>query len=657
MHRASAFMSSFAPASRGTTTQLPPCAEEPSSHAEAEDRGFCVGTLAETTAVVKLYQAASGDDLAMPPELEKYVGFEIFEIGRKVEGVQRCLIKTYAGVTGWVPMDFAGSSKAFVRSPRAMISVTGMDQYLVGTEWDVLEPCSMRQEEDLKSAIVCELEPGVTFRINELGEGDKRRVNVTVELAGCEVVGWISTVTKQGEMLIGQCQEDESKVTAVPSNDTSPSSGRGRQKRSMFARSTSVFQSVFSKSSTPSVGSKFAAGDLCEAVASRTLRVDEDQLSKIVAELPPAAAFEILQMGSDDPKMCKVRTYDGQEGWILWQRAESKRWRSDNSAIKKSTRAELSPGEIEALFAEGKEYTTMVRVSVRSAESVDASLSLELAAGSLCTVVKIGSDRRQLKIKSPMVDGWITSVNTAGELTIDDPSRCLVGPLHQAASLGNLEELQAIVAKADFSRPNCTNKESQGRTALMLAAAGGHEAVVKYLLSLNGVDVNFRDDSQQTVLHLLANRTADNKALMTDSVAENIFDMILVAGGQTEMSDSSGSTPLLRAAAFKDALMVQKLMDAKANVLVADNEGRKAVELAEGNSSLVELLTLATENATANNALTGSPQGSPQGSVAGSVSASASATASTSVGSAPPVKKIAGKKKAKAKAKGASKKE
>jgi ankyrin repeat protein len=56
----------------------------------------------------------------------------------------------------------------------------------------------------------------------------------------------------------------------------------------------------------------------------------------------------------------------------------------------------------------------------------------------------------------------------------------------------------ALLLATDGVDPD--SKDKDGRTPLLLAAANGHEAVMKKLLAKDGVDPNSKDDDGQTGL-------------------------------------------------------------------------------------------------------------------------------------------------------------
>lgn len=102
-------------------------------------------------------------------------------------------------------------------------------------------------------------------------------------------------------------------------------------------------------------------------------------------------------------------------------------------------------------------------------------------------------------------------------------------PIHDAAGKGDLAKVKALVAKD----PKLVNlKDGTGATPLHFAVAGGHKAVVEYLLSKKA-DVNARKKDGVTPLHVAA------------SLGKlEIAKFLLAKGADRNTADSKGRTPL-----------------------------------------------------------------------------------------------------------------
>lgn len=155
------------------------------------------GDKVETVSLVTVRELESIEspvvrDLAMGTPLE------VVEIG---EG-RRIKIKTTKGTEseGWI------SSKTKLLEPLVAKLRVGdgvTRDFEVGGTHEVQSAVLVRTGENLDSEIIQELQPGTALKIVEIGVMNSRRAKISCQ--SCE--GWISTSTKQGELLIGKCQE------------------------------------------------------------------------------------------------------------------------------------------------------------------------------------------------------------------------------------------------------------------------------------------------------------------------------------------------------------------------------------------------------------------------------------------------------------------
>eukprot|EP00929_Paragymnodinium_shiwhaense_P028455 TRINITY_DN16483_c0_g1_i2.p1 TRINITY_DN16483_c0_g1~~TRINITY_DN16483_c0_g1_i2.p1 ORF type:complete len:657 (+),score=171.70 TRINITY_DN16483_c0_g1_i2:75-2045(+) len=617
-----------------------------------------VGDICECLADASVFVEAKASEVAC--DIESTTAFELLEIGDADDCIsQRCKIKLYDGTIGWMRAWAEDGSPAISRSSRQYMTMDALAQYEVGSTWEMAFQCRLREFEELNSFALVVVDVGCKCTIIQRGEVSLRRAKVSVETPACSEVmgGWISLVTRQGEPLlqaVGEAAEaeayeddweDEPAEEDEHTSELPASEGSGnlRKTKSVFGRATVSMKSVFGKRRTVNHEPKFFVGDLCEVVLERTLREEESDKSKELRKLPVAVAFEVLEAGMQDARFLKIRTFHGATGWISSEGKKS--WLSSKSspAIKKSTRALVSPSDLDELFAVGKEYEVMLRTQLRSCEDVDGPVSLELHPGTPCKVLEHGQlDRRQVKVKSPAVEGWLTVATEKGELVLDDPTRAYVEPFLEAAADGNILMLKEILAEPDFSKPNCTSSMSHGRTAVMYAAAHGRLDALEYLLTqVKGVDANAADDSQCTALHLVALRTsADGLSALDDEVAGSACELLFQSGANLEAQDADERTALLVAAGLQDVPVCSALLQAKANVSAVNREGQTSLELAQGCPELADLCA---------NAANVAAQSSATGSTAASTSTGALATPEKKTSSTG-AKKASGKKKAKAKA-------
>lgn len=127
----------------------------------------------------------------------------------------------------------------------------------------------------------------------------------------------------------------------------------------------------------------------------------------------------------------------------------------------------------------------------------------------------------------------------------------LAAPIHDAAGKGDLAKAKALVAKD----PKLVNlKDPKGATPLHFAAAGGHKAVVEYLLSKKA-DVNAKKKDGVTPLHVAA------------SLGKlEIAKFLLAKGAERNTADSKGRTPLTLAGEKGNVEMID-LLSGKATPL------------------------------------------------------------------------------------------
>jgi ankyrin repeat protein len=150
--------------------------------------------------------------------------------------------------------------------------------------------------------------------------------------------------------------------------------------------------------------------------------------------------------------------------------------------------------------------------------------------------------------------------------------------LHQAAGRGHGETVRLLLS---HSKAELNVKSQRGMTPLLLALSGGHAEVVKYLLEA-GADVTLADETGATALYQAAGRGngAIVRLLLSHSKAE------LNVKGQRRM------TPLLLALSRGYAEVVKYLLEAGADVTLADEAGNTALYQAvgRGHAEIVRLL-------------------------------------------------------------------
>ena len=138
-------------------------------------------------------------------------------------------------------------------------------------------------------------------------------------------------------------------------------------------------------------------------------------------------------------------------------------------------------------------------------------------------------------------------------------------PLHEAAKVGDLQQVQQIVdegANLDATLP-------RGETPIIVAALEGHAGVVEFLIA-RGADVQARNDRGFNALHaaayrghlaivelLVANEMSVNDAdnrfratplhLAAEDNRRNVAEFLIVQGADLEATEGNGYTPLTKA--------------------------------------------------------------------------------------------------------------
>jgi ankyrin repeat protein len=111
--------------------------------------------------------------------------------------------------------------------------------------------------------------------------------------------------------------------------------------------------------------------------------------------------------------------------------------------------------------------------------------------------------------------------------------------------------------------------DSNGATPLMSAARCGNPGCMALLIDA-GADLNSKDDSGTTALHMAINCVCPKSAV----------EILIAAGAQVNPVDNCGWTPLILAAFTNSRDSVKLLLDAGANMDHQDNNGMTALHYA-----------------------------------------------------------------------------
>jgi len=182
----------------------------------------------------------------------------------------------------------------------------------------------------------------------------------------------------------------------------------------------------------------------------------------------------------------------------------------------------------------------------------------------------------------------------------------LLHVVSQYALLGPLRRILDEGAEIDV-------ENEVGQTPMLLAALGGHEAVVQLLID-NGAEINVHDydghapllyaalSGDEPVVNLLIDKGADidwqNKNYETALLLGSKFDyasvvtLLLNRGAKVDISDIVGYTPLLLAAKKGHESIVQLLLDNGASIDMKDNDGKTPLSWAaeHGHQRIVQIL-------------------------------------------------------------------
>ena len=134
---------------------------------------------------------------------------------------------------------------------------------------------------------------------------------------------------------------------------------------------------------------------------------------------------------------------------------------------------------------------------------------------------------------------------------------------------------------ACFSAGRIDAQDSDGRTALHLAAAAGHSEVVKCLIE-RGAQVSTVDEGNWSPIHSAA----------AAGRSECLMDLLAAGANVDARAGSSASTALILAASKGRLEIVRALLLASANVQAVDKSGATALHRAAGRGELaiMELL-------------------------------------------------------------------
>eukprot|EP01117_Protostelium_nocturnum_P004858 TRINITY_DN175_c0_g1_i1.p1 TRINITY_DN175_c0_g1~~TRINITY_DN175_c0_g1_i1.p1 ORF type:complete len:236 (-),score=86.16 TRINITY_DN175_c0_g1_i1:71-778(-) len=143
-------------------------------------------------------------------------------------------------------------------------------------------------------------------------------------------------------------------------------------------------------------------------------------------------------------------------------------------------------------------------------------------------------------------------------------------PLMSAVSSANSEVVKVIL---ESGTPDVNRKNETGRSVLHYACSKGNESIVQMLLE-KGAKVNVSDSHGNTPLHGVC-----GNAKASQASREKMLELILKKVNNVDCVNSGKETPLHIAVIEDHRSLSLKLVEAGANVLLEQDEGKNALEL------------------------------------------------------------------------------
>ena len=142
-------------------------------------------------------------------------------------------------------------------------------------------------------------------------------------------------------------------------------------------------------------------------------------------------------------------------------------------------------------------------------------------------------------------------------------------PLHRSILLGDSETTMSLLANG----ADATTSDDYGWNSLHFAVAMGAHGIVIAILTV-GSDPDAKTDNGLTALHLAAD--------------PDMVEAMVAAGAVIDIRNGVGRTPLHQAALYREAVVVEALLDAGADPMLEDHEFERPADLAERNPRIDE---------------------------------------------------------------------
>ncbi|XP_031826564.1 uncharacterized protein LOC116424382 isoform X2 [Nomia melanderi] len=149
--------------------------------------------------------------------------------------------------------------------------------------------------------------------------------------------------------------------------------------------------------------------------------------------------------------------------------------------------------------------------------------------------------------------------------------------IHEMAYRGQVANVKRLLSENEKLK---TEKDSSGRLLIHWAALGGHDELVRYLLSLD-VPVDPTDDTDMTPLILAAS-----------AGREKVVTTLLTEGANVNATTQTGHSALQYAASKNWKSICAALLEKDADINITDNRGATPLHRAasKGNIAIVKLL-------------------------------------------------------------------
>lgn len=183
-------------------------------------------------------------------------------------------------------------------------------------------------------------------------------------------------------------------------------------------------------------------------------------------------------------------------------------------------------------------------------------------------LLKYGASQKLLLHKTVISDSEVFSKLVSSGVAVNTVGERGLSVLMLASLCGNMERVQILLAHG----ANVHLTDDDGWTALHHAFRSGLVSIVKLLIKA-GADVDAQDNKGRACLHLTPSRAISQGRYIVLS----LYQHILASGGNINIRDKGGLTPLHRSARSLESHLVELLLQNGANVRSLDYNRRTAL--------------------------------------------------------------------------------